>query len=58
MNGVHTTNFNFVSNGTWYGSYVETQAIDIDIPAGATLTLQRDDDDKGLNIDYIVLSSQ
>lgn len=56
MNGVHTTNFNFVSNGTWYGSYVETQAVDIDIPAGATLTLQRDDDNKGLNIDYIVLS--
>jgi hypothetical protein len=58
VNGVHATNLDFTATGGWSGTYTNTEAISVNIPEGATLTLQKDSDDSGINIDYISLINQ
>ncbi|MDO6695321.1 CBM35 domain-containing protein [Aliiglaciecola sp. 3_MG-2023] len=55
VDGEHKANVEFNSTGKWAGSYVFTDTVLVDIPKGATLTLQKDSDDTGINIDYILL---
>lgn len=55
VNGVKQGVINFASTGAWYGTYANA-AMNVSIPAGATIKLQNDTGDSGLNLDNIVLS--
>lgn len=58
VDGINKANINFTSTGSWAGSYVDTETVFVEIPEGATLKLQKDTDDAGINIDYILLVNQ
>lgn len=58
VDGVHKANFVFDSTGAWSGSYTDTNMVYVDIPEGATLRLQKDADDEGINIDYVLFIDQ
>ncbi|MEP4889365.1 MAG: CBM35 domain-containing protein [Aliiglaciecola sp.] len=55
VNGAHQADVEYSSTGQWAGSYVLTETVLVDIPQGATLTLQKDSDDDAINIDYVLL---
>lgn len=58
LNGAHSRDINFTSTGAWYGSGAyRTTSVPVSIPQGATVKLQCDSGDVGINIDYIVLSN-
>ena len=52
VNGVDVGDFNFTSNGTLQGAWVETSA-KVDVPQGATVEVVRRAGDASLNIDYV-----
>ena len=58
VNGVHAADLHFTATGGWSRSYSNNEAVAVNIPAGATLTLQKDSGDAGINIDYISLVNQ
>ncbi|CAN5175750.1 hypothetical protein BH11ACT3_BH11ACT3_02030 [soil metagenome] len=55
VNGTKTATITVGSIGVWNGAYL-TSSYPISIPAGATLKLQHDSGDTGINLDYITLS--
>jgi hypothetical protein len=58
VDNAHKGDISFTSTGKWAGSYTTTEQIYIDIPEGATLKLQKDSSDAGINIDFISLLDQ
>ncbi|MBU3003870.1 CBM35 domain-containing protein [Paraglaciecola arctica] len=58
VDGEHAADLNFTATGGWSRTYSNTEAVSVNIPEGATLTLQKDSDDSGINIDYISLINQ
>ncbi|RKP49945.1 hypothetical protein D7Z26_19160 [Cohnella endophytica] len=53
VNGAKTS-LSIPSTGSWYGAY-GTKTISISIPSGATLKLQHDSGDTGMNLDALYL---
>ncbi|MEG3768500.1 CBM35 domain-containing protein [Alteromonas sp. 14N.309.X.WAT.G.H12] len=58
VDGEHAININFTATGGWSGTYTNSEVISVNIPEGATLTLKKDSDDAGINIDYISVTNQ
>lgn len=54
VNGTKTNTISFTGNGVWSGAYT-TATASVNIPAGATLKLQRDSGNVGWNVDSITL---
>ena len=54
LNGQYIQKINFPTTGAFTGMY-DTVTIDMSIPSGATIRLQRDTGDNTVNIDYIQL---
>jgi beta-galactosidase len=54
INGTHNQNISFTSTGNWYTNYA-SKAINVSIPAGATVKIQYDSGDVAVNLDYIIL---
>ena len=52
INGAKSQTLSIFSSGSWSGSYVTT-AYPVSIPAGATVKLEHDSGDTGINLDYI-----
>lgn len=58
VDDVHSGDVSFTATGSWNGSYANTELVSVNIPEGSTLTLKKDSDDSGINIDYISLIDQ
>ncbi len=56
VNGVHSKNITIASNGVWTGSYINRTET-VTIPAGATVKIQNDTGDVGINVDYIAFGT-
>jgi alpha-L-fucosidase 2 len=52
LNDVHNQDVVFPTTGTWSGTYSNV-TVNVTVPEGATLKLQRDSGDQGTNIDYL-----
>jgi hypothetical protein len=58
INGTHAKDITVHSTGAWHGDGAYTDAVvDVAVPDGAALRLQKDSGDVGINLDYITLSS-
>jgi hypothetical protein len=58
INGTHAKDITVKSTGKWEGDGAYTDAVvDVAVPDGASLRLQKDSGDVGINLDYITLSS-
>jgi hypothetical protein len=56
INGAHATDITVRSTGAWYGNGAYADAVvNMAVPDGATLKLQNDSGDVGVNLDYIML---
>jgi hypothetical protein len=56
INGAHATDITVRSTGAWYGNGAYADAVvNMAVPDGATLRLQNDSGDVGVNLDYIML---
>ncbi len=55
VNNVEQANFNITSTGAWTGNY-NTASVDVNIPTGADIRIEKSTGDVGFNIDYIELS--
>ena len=58
VDDIHQADVSFDSTGAWNGSYTNTELVSVYIPEGSALTLKKDSDDSGINIDYISLIDQ
>ncbi|WP_020209190.1 CBM35 domain-containing protein [Gilvimarinus chinensis] len=58
VDGQHAADINFDATGAWSGSYADTDIVYLNVPEGATLRLQKDTGDEGINIDYVLLIDQ
>ncbi len=55
VDDVHAQDVVFSSTNSWSGTY-GVVTVDLPIPNGATIKLQRDAGDAGTNVDYIELN--
>ena len=56
INGTHAKDITVHSTGAWHGDGAYTNAVvDVAVPDGASLRLQKDSGDVGINLDYIML---
>ncbi|MEP0174872.1 MAG: CBM35 domain-containing protein [Paraglaciecola sp.] len=58
VDGEHAADLTYSSTGSWTGPYTNSEALSVYIPEGSTLTLQNDENDSAINLDFIGLVDQ